>query len=351
MAPWPTRQLIAARVPAAEEEDEEDEEHVAPVAPSAAAAPLAPVAPAPRSRVQLAMLAGDEAMFQALLAHGADPNLLDGSGFAPLHMAASEGCTWKTALLLGGGANTRALSHDGHSPLHLAAIFNRAGVAELLLSAPVSSLELRDRQHDMTPLSWASRVPQTDVLRVLLEGEADVNSTSPAGSTPLHMACLFVAADNVDLLLRAGADPSAVDETGADAESLIGLGDTRNSPGARTAPILGQVVHHQLEPSDSESAERIRSGLKRAKAWRRRGWLMVLVKQRASVVKPDASPKRLAQTNVPDSSSLLASPARCVAGTQRKGVQCLSPGPGMIDFLYRLRDAEEGLFRRVVGFT
>lgn len=237
------------------------------------------------------------AILRVLLWGGANPDIFDNLGNVPLHMAATSGCMATMAILLEAGANTTARTHDRYTPLHLAVVFNKVDVVGMLLRASRSSMELIDMYHGITPLSWAARMPLTPVLRVLLSAGANVDSRSPAGLTPLHWACCFNCAENVELLLEAGADPSATDNTGADAGNVIGLGDTLDPPTAKRAPLIGQVVRHQLGLFDVlVSSERIRSALKRARqdrAWRRRGWLVVLAKRRAVAMLSGVASKRL----------------------------------------------------------
>ncbi|CAN0414011.1 unnamed protein product, partial [Scytosiphon promiscuus] len=127
-------------------------------------------------------------ILKILLEADANPNLADCYGVTPLHLVAVSGCTAEAARLLEAGADTTAPTRDGFSPLHLAVAFNRVAVARLLLGAPGSSIELRDDDVGITPLSWASRIGYTPMLSALLEAGADLESRSAGGLTPLHWA-------------------------------------------------------------------------------------------------------------------------------------------------------------------
>lgn len=337
--------------------EEEEEEQVAPLAPVVPAAP-APVAPPPQPRVHFALITRNLVMLQTLLAQGIDANMTNHKGVTPLHVAATNGCASAAAVLLKAGANTELLTHAGYSPLHLAIAFNRESIVKLLLKAPTSCIELCDQEYGLTPLSWAARLPLPTMLRLLLAEGANVRFTSPTGSTPLHWACRWNFAENVEILLTAGADPGTMDETGADAGSVVRQCDTLNPPGNQGAPIMEHVAN---EPS----AMRIWSALIKAKAWRRRGWLMVLVERRAVAMPPGATPKKSALGSVP-TTYLSISPVDTPGNKRPKETQAIQPlapppplspssecdseGQGVIDLLVRLRASEKGLFRGVVNF-
>lgn len=230
------------------EAEPQEEENKAPIAPPPLFLPL-----------HRMMSSGRFAAVPVLLGAGANPNSRDICGVSALHMAAECGSTVAAAALLEAGADTTALRLDGFSPLHLAVVFNREGVVKLLLEAEMSSLEVADSYYGLTPLTWAVRRPQTPVC-VLLGAGADIEARSPDGLTPLHWACRFNSAENVDLLLKAGADPIAEDDTGADAMSMIGLGDL---PVNHNVPFIGHLVSQPqgLFALDA-STEMIKSGIR-----------------------------------------------------------------------------------------
>lgn len=109
-------------------------------------------------------------------------------------------------------------------------------VAETLISWPKTDIDFRNSQ-DESPLMIASLKGHLDIVRKLIERDADVNKTgwtplhyaatggdvavirlllehsayidasSPNGSTPLMMAAMYGTASAVKLLLEEGADP------------------------------------------------------------------------------------------------------------------------------------------------
>ncbi len=79
----------------------------------------------------------------ALLEHGADPNIRDNQGQAPLSGVAFKGFVEVATALLDGGAFPNAAANDGRTPLMVAAAFNRSELVQLLL-ARGAKRELRD---------------------------------------------------------------------------------------------------------------------------------------------------------------------------------------------------------------
>lgn len=104
-------------------------------------------------------------------------------GFTPLHVACSyAGISTKTVqFLLEAGANVHALDSKGLTPLHSATT-----------------------RKDIS----------TRAIQLLLDAGADLHAATWAGRTPLHMACSFGVDQAVAALLKAGADPNSVDDTG-----------------------------------------------------------------------------------------------------------------------------------------
>lgn len=237
---------------------------------------------------------------------------------------------------------------NGRSALHLAVINNHPEIVKMLLKAG-AYVEHRDHVRGQTPLSEAAEYGLAHVIRILLEARegasaTDVETRSSAGLTPLHWACRFNSPDSVDALLSAGADPDAVDfaaaaviassvdnSTATDstltevegpcpstapysaklgchlldvaaipcdrklptAADVIGLGDPCKWKESPNREFLGELPVASSRRRDPVSAGRIRMLLHRArkeKAWRRRGWLVILVNRletRGTVVRAE----------------------------------------------------------------
>lgn len=71
-------------------------------------------------------------MVNAMLAHGADPNLTDDQGIAPIDLAVSKGTQGVVTALLENGANPNRTARNGYSLLTTAMLRGRSAVAQIL---------------------------------------------------------------------------------------------------------------------------------------------------------------------------------------------------------------------------
>ncbi|SCO82806.1 uncharacterized protein FRV6_07019 [Fusarium oxysporum] len=107
---------------------------------------------------------------------------------------------------------------SGKTPLHIAARGRLVPpVIELLRIKSIErSIHHKDNKQRQ-PLHHACLKGDADIIRRLLEKEADIEATMRHGSRPIHEACWSGVLEAVDLLLTwepKPADPSAVSETG-----------------------------------------------------------------------------------------------------------------------------------------
>ncbi len=182
-----------------------------------------------RTPLHTAAWRGEDELLELLLAHGADINAKDSNGATPLDMAlfqdvASRGKT--AAVLLAHGAETNIFN--------AAALGDIRRIRELLSRNP-SLVNARDQMHGggngLTPLHWAglrrqeeavglllSYTPLLDIFSASVTGDVDrvkrsldrnpesVNQKDGRGLTPLHWAVNGGHKDVVELLLERGAD-------------------------------------------------------------------------------------------------------------------------------------------------
>lgn len=135
-----------------------------------------------------AVMAGDLAVVQQLLADGADPKAADRSGMTPLHLAAVYGKPDVAQALCAVGARPDAVDQEGATPLHYAARENLPEIVSLLLKsgAPVDA---RD-QYGNTPLwraVFASR-GRGDVIALLLAAGANPGVKNDSEMSPRDLA-------------------------------------------------------------------------------------------------------------------------------------------------------------------
>ena len=167
-----------------------------------------------------------------------------GRGHTALHWAAAGGDASAINRLIQAGADVNARDRLHTTPLHLAASLSaRPDVITLLVEAG-ADVNARDRDDDRTPLHWAAQnANPAPIVRRLIEAGADPRARDKWGMTPLHThshqtfvakAARFVGevfdahADThpsitpvrhsdpeaIKALIRAGADPDAIDDHG-----------------------------------------------------------------------------------------------------------------------------------------
>jgi ankyrin repeat protein len=155
----------------------------------------------------------------------------------PLHLAANQGRTDVVLLLLENGADVNARDGNGYTPMHFAAKWGRRGTVEVLLghgatnctnkqcSTPAEEAA-RKGHHELAalicgfeqttkPIESVHEVSEKGDLKTLdgmiNSDPALVSSTDEDRRTPLHRA---TTPEVAELLLRKGANPSALDKRG-----------------------------------------------------------------------------------------------------------------------------------------
>ncbi|KAL4200028.1 hypothetical protein AMTRI_Chr03g54340 [Amborella trichopoda] len=203
-----------------------------------------------------------------LLEHGADPTTTSHElGATSLHHAAGTGCNELLSILLSKGVDVDTPS-DAGTPLIWAAGNCKQGTVKTLLEYHANpNAETED---NITPLLSAVAAGSLESLELLVQAGANPNA-SAGGATSLH-----IAADGVDVritncLLKAGADPNAIDEDGLKpiqvaagrgnreaVEALFPL--TSSIPGISKWSIEGIIAHTESqaanEPRELETSER-----------------------------------------------------------------------------------------------
>jgi ankyrin repeat protein len=137
---------------------------------------------------------------RVLLAHGADPNLMDSCAVIPLLKAYSRRNFEGMRLLLEHGANADVEFHPWGVLLHHASSHGKVDVARLLLQHNADA-NARGTSN-WTPLHWASRRGHAEIVGSLLACGADLDATSMTNNTPLFLASEHGHLEVVQLLLR-----------------------------------------------------------------------------------------------------------------------------------------------------
>jgi len=151
-----------------------------------------------------AAIHGQLAVVRILVDKGADVNLPQGDGWAPLHAAVCDGNDAAhveiTRLLLAHGAKLDIRRQDGWTPLHACALKGNTATMQVLLEQG-ASLEVRDNSGS-TPLHLASEQGQGTAVALLLEKGADREAKDNTGKTPLQRGMATNKLEGVEPLLR-----------------------------------------------------------------------------------------------------------------------------------------------------
>ena len=136
-----------------------------------------------------------------------------------IHAAARAGDTDEVAALLSmDNRLTGTFDADGWTPLHLAAHYGHGATVEILLhnNAPV---DLRSRNQLANTALHAALAGQraaerAQVVRLLVDGGADVNATQHGGWAPIHQAAANGDRETLELLTNRGARTDVANDTG-----------------------------------------------------------------------------------------------------------------------------------------
>ncbi len=167
-----------------------------------AAAIAQPAFAAPADSMIKAVKFDDVSAVKKLLAQGVDPNLVDNTG-APLLVIAAREKSDKVGKLLAENPNTdlEKLDPAGENAMMLAALNDDLEFVNMLIAK-----DAEVNKKGWTPLHYAATNGHDDVVKVLLDHSAYIDSGSPNGTTPLMMAARGGHLSTVKLLLDEGAD-------------------------------------------------------------------------------------------------------------------------------------------------
>ncbi|NXU77174.1 NFKB1 factor, partial [Oreotrochilus melanogaster] len=176
--------------------------------------------------LHLAVITFISEVVEELLKAGADVSLLDRHGNSVLHLAAAEGDDRILSLLLRHkkiSPMVNLFNGEGLSAIHMVVLANSMSCLKQLIAAGVN-VNAQEQKSGRTALHLAveqENIPLAGCL--LLEGDADVDSTTYDGTTPLHIAAGRGSTKLAAVLKAAGANPHA-----ENFEPLFDLDDVRD---------------------------------------------------------------------------------------------------------------------------
>ncbi len=177
---------------------------------------------------------------QSLLDRGFDANTINPDGVHGLFMALQLG-SFKVAQTLIQWPRTRVewRNDKDESALMIASIKGRTDLMKSLIDKDADV-----NKTGWTPLHYAASGQQADVVEMLLEHSAYIDAESPNGSTPLMMAAMYGKESLVSLLLNAGADPSLKNHLGLTASDFA-----KRAGRDSTAKLLEAAVNEWVRQS------------------------------------------------------------------------------------------------------
>ena len=139
----------------------------------------------------------------------------------PLHEAIKAGDLVSARTMIAEGADFDEVDFVSGSPLHIASVKGEFDIVELLLEAGADVNSEEFGKSD-TPLHWASLGGFTRIIERLTLAGADIDALNEYQNTPLHIAVESSHADAAQKLIELGADTSARNQKGNSAMHLAG---------------------------------------------------------------------------------------------------------------------------------
>ncbi|XP_038073028.1 poly [ADP-ribose] polymerase tankyrase-like [Patiria miniata] len=184
-----------------------------------------------RTSLMLACMNGHYPVATLLLRKGADPNAKDSSGNTAVHYAAAYGWWHCLKLLLKAGGDPNILTDWKVPPLGLAYLKGHFGCVDLLLKEPGVDVNFRDENGaTLLLITCAQSMSETttEQLEYLIKAGADVQAVDINGRNALHFIAILNQQSNrwsspdplrltlevVALLIDKGCDPAHRDKEG-----------------------------------------------------------------------------------------------------------------------------------------
>jgi ankyrin repeat protein len=149
---------------------------------------------------------GNLKIAQLLLERNVDVNSRNDNGSTPFLKALETGNLDVAWLLLDHNADVHMHDNEGNTPLHCAAYSGLLEVSRKILDRSAIAEANSCNYHGSTPLLLATEEGHADVVRLLLDFNADVYARDGDGDTVLHCAALGGHLEVVQILLELNLD-------------------------------------------------------------------------------------------------------------------------------------------------
>jgi ankyrin repeat protein len=167
-----------------------------------------------RTCLSWAAARGEVTALNTLLAHGADPRIVDMEGNPPIFHAIRAESLPCVSSLISSTVNLRTVDVFGGTALHIAcAASDNPAMLKVLVEEGHIDMNAIDYDGD-TALNYAARARFDNNARFLLDAGADPNIANVAGETVLHMAIYWNALGILEELVIRGIDFRLVNSRG-----------------------------------------------------------------------------------------------------------------------------------------
>ena len=157
---------------------------------------------------------GHEDIAKLLLKNGANINDKNDIGWTPLMAASQGGCFKMVKLLIKRNADINAIGYNGYTALWYALGSRHFKIAKLLIKkkADMDAQFNPDCEYSncdelgFTPLQYYSKFGDLEIVKFLIENNADINKKNPEGNTAFLIALINREDDVARFLLQKGAE-------------------------------------------------------------------------------------------------------------------------------------------------
>jgi ankyrin repeat protein len=232
-----------------------------------------------------ALKSGQPGASLALVEAGADSDHVASDGTSTVQLAMYQKDFAFAARMIQRGADVHAFDRNGHTLLHAAVLADQPSLVALLLARGAKPNLLTgpsrvERRYEVNyrsdpyeevpkpPLTLAAENGFADVMRVLVEGGADVQYRSPDGTNVVLAAAMSGKLSALELALQWLPDPNTTDLRGQTALHLLLQGDGTGETQAMMSLIArkgGRIdIKDRAGHTAAEAARNAQSGPKSA---------------------------------------------------------------------------------------